>query len=70
MLKHLLYKEIPYWENKKLSVNLYWNISDKNPDKKCLMLCIGKLRRLIDIKEYEDEWGINWWKFFRLWRKL
>jgi len=68
MLKHLIYKEIPYWKNKKLSVDLYWNISDKNLDKKCLTLCLGKLRRLDYIKGHENEWGIYWWKFFNIWR--
>lgn len=57
--------EIPYWKNKRCGAALLRFV---HQDKVRVQLSLHTVRRLIEIRGYEDEWGIMKMKHFILWK--
>jgi hypothetical protein len=71
-MQHIIEIIIPYWFNRKIEFHFYWLVSSDNANRKDLKLTIWDIHKLPKgTYEYnEDEWVSNWWKHFRLWRKI
>ena len=54
---------IPYYKNKYLKFTLIKMTSDK---RFVIRFTIWKECKLVDIKGYEDEYGLTWWKHFTI----
>lgn len=57
MIKYIKQKEIPYWCDRKIALDLYWRIKNININQRELCFTIWFMKRLNFIPNTEDEWG-------------
>lgn len=60
-MKNIKNFDIKLSPTRKLSIDIYEHLGH-------LCLTVWYCIRLKDIPGYEDEWGTNWWKHFKLWK--
>jgi hypothetical protein len=65
-IKHYFNVKIPYWKHRYVEFTLC-KISYE--DKYRIQFTIWLIKKLVDIKGYEDEFGTNWWKHFVIYSK-